>query len=890
MIQVLLVAVFLVTSATSTRLSQDVVPSKQLLHFKFDFKKWRYAGRTEIQIEVKKKRDNIWLYADTEHFKISGISLENRGGQAQKIAKATTDKKKKILYLKLQKPIKPGQYKLKIRLSGKVREALQGMIKTGYVDRHGHKHYQVTTHFEPDKAREAFPCFDEPAFRVRIKLIVEHPASHRTNSAGRVKSRKSIGSGRVRTEFEETDSISVYLLAINIHDMGSVSVKSTRGVPVTVLTPDYSRKEALRTARLAARALEWYEKYLGINYPFKKLDLIGIFDFNAGGMENIAMIHLMYDCVYSADYAVTPKTQLFCHSVIVHEVSHMWFGNMVSLKWWDDLWLKEGFARFITQYASDHMGLTDRPPGAYELGLAKRGYAAGTRDDKFKFTKPVRQTLKDSYAAAAMFNNLSYAKGSWILRAVQKLIGEKNFQKGLQKYFKTYQMKSANFNDFTGCFDKITDKVSVREFMENWLNEPGFPMVKINKDNSRTISMTQGRYTPDGNYHTNQVWIIPINFQSNAEAPTKYTLWDTKKAYHSYSRPFKWYVHDTLSTEFAFFKYDENNMRLIAQELRKNPKVLSDMQRTIYTYNLLENYRNNRIKAATFLETSRYLPKEWQGHILERWLVNLLHFRHQLYLPENKHLFWKYFKHVLIHRVRVAMRNEIEDTKCWNIKKYYKWMFYFGVRWRVPSARARAKRIIRKFFAGKHVNIVYLSFVLRIYYRVRHSFAKIYRLLSWYPRSIKEYSVILAYVCKTHNARQQLFILNFSKKSQMMPRSLKKRTICYVSNRNADLTWRWFKKNYGYYFTMYGQSQFSMNSLLDCVTGNLKTPSQYRDVKRFFTKNSAGTGSAGLKRGMDSIRENMAARRSRKSQSRREDYDEIFAKFIRSLKDGELEH
>merc|ERR1712013_239065 len=106
MIQVLLVAVFLVFSATSTRLSQDVVPSKQLLHFKFDFEKWRYAGRTEIQIEVKKKRDNIWLYADTEHFKINGISLEDHGGQTQKIAKATTDKKKKILYIKLQKPIK----------------------------------------------------------------------------------------------------------------------------------------------------------------------------------------------------------------------------------------------------------------------------------------------------------------------------------------------------------------------------------------------------------------------------------------------------------------------------------------------------------------------------------------------------------------------------------------------------------------------------------------------------------------------------------------------------------------------------------------------------------------------------------------------------------------
>lgn len=167
------------------------------------------------------------------------------------------------------------------------------MIRTGYVDAHGRKHKQVTTHFEPDKAREAFPCFDEPSFRVKIKLLTEHSAHYRTNSAAPVQSRTNIGNGMVRTEFEETPPISVYLFAINVHDMVGVGVKTRRGIPVTVLTPEYATKAALRTAKLAARSLDWYEGYLGVNYPFKKMDLIGIFDFNAGGMENVAMIHLM---------------------------------------------------------------------------------------------------------------------------------------------------------------------------------------------------------------------------------------------------------------------------------------------------------------------------------------------------------------------------------------------------------------------------------------------------------------------------------------------------------------------------------------------------------------------------------------------------------------------
>ena len=266
----------------------------------------------------------------------------------------------------------------------------------------------------------------------------------------------------------------------------------------------------------------------------------------------------------------------------------------------------------------------------------------------------------------------------------------------------------------------------------------------------------------------------------------------------------------------------------------------------------------------------------------------MLHFKHKLYMAENRYLYERYFKHLLIGHITRAMKKEIEQTTSWNIKKFYKWMFYFGVRWRVPSAKARSRRVIRQFLSGKHVHIVYLSFVLRFYRRIRRSWKKIFRLLSWYPRSIKEYEIILRYVCKTHNPRQQLYILNYSKRSQIMPRALKKRTVCYVAARNAELTWKFFKRNYNYYFEMYGESQFSFDSLLMCVTSNLETRQQYEDVNRFFEKNSSGTGTAGLKRGKNQIKKNMAYTGDRRSHRRRADYDEIFTKFIKGLKKGEL--
>ena len=288
------------------------------------------------------------------------------------------------------------------------------------------------------------------------------------------------------------------------------------------------------------------------------------------------------------------------------------------------------------------------------------------------------------------------------------------------------------------------------------------------------------------------------------------------------------------------------------------------------------------------MDTSRYVPHETQGNIIERWVISLLHFKNKLYKAENRFLFERYFKHVLIDHVRLAMKRELEDTTSWNLKKFYKWMFYFGVRWGDRTAKARSRRVIRQFLKGDHVNIVYLAFCLRFYRRVKKSWGKIFKLLTWYPRSIKEYEIILAYVCQTRNPKQQLYILNYSKRSQIMPRALKKRTICYVASRNPGLTWKWFKKNYNYYFEMYGESQFSFDSLLMCVTSGLETRQQYEDVTRFFTKNSSGTGKAGLKRGMARITKNMAATRDDGSQSRRADYDEIFAKFIKGLNDGEI--
>eukprot|EP00116_Pleurobrachia_bachei_P002555 sb/3462817/ len=651
-----------------------------------------------------------------------------------------------------------------------------------------------------------------------------------------------------------------YLVSCNAQQAegGEVSVKSTRGVPITVLTPPQYKTQAKITAETVAHAVDFFEVYLDSPYPFEKLDVMGIYDFNAGGMENIGMIHTLYDCAYADLNSITAGVFLYCMEVLVHEVSHMWFGNLVSLKWWDDLWLKEGFARYITLYAVDKMRNQLKVPVDVNLmRLAKRGYIGAFGEDKEKFTKPVRRKLENSFDAAAMFNSLSYSKGGWILRAAMKLMGENAFQKGLQTYFKRFAWKSANFNDFTACFNNVNGDVSMRQFMENWLNEPGLPQVTTK---------------------------LPDTLQHRSPQ-----LWKSKKGVHTFAKTPSWFHLDPEYAGFVLHNYPEETMMAIAKQFREDHTKWETSQRYLYFENLIERMNTNDVSSTVFLETSRYLSSETNSQVVLAWARQLLGFKNSLFMAENMYLFDKYMHKLLKPHIENTMKREIEETKDWNLALFYQTMFYFGVKWRHEAALVRGRENVKRFLRGKHVNVIYLSFGLRHHKAlVKNSWMKLLKILNSYPRSHIEFALIIGHLCKTRNVKQQRYILNYSLKCNKMPRSHKKKVLCRVSARNPQLGWSFFKKHYPTYFALFGEAQFTFDDLVECVTGNLSTQSEYNDVRDFFKKHPVGSGAAGLKRGLHSISLNVSNRSGNGSTHRAVDYDEVFTQFLDTLGDKEL--
>ena len=225
----------------------------------------------------------------------------------------------------------------------------------------------------------------------------------------------------------------------------------------------------------------------------------------------------------------------------------------------------------------------------------------------------------------------------------------------------------------------------------------------------------------------------------------------------------------------------------------------------------------------------------------------------------------------------------------WNERAYYQYLFYFGIKWRHPATVARSKRLLRRFFRGQRVSVIYLSFALSYFRRGDSRWLKTLHLLESYPESVQEYTLILRSLCKTDKPRRQLYILQYSRNCQKMPRHVKRKALCYVAERNPGLAWHFFKQHYPYYFSLYGESQFTFLRLLECVTENLSTRDQLHDVEQFFSEHSAGTGRQGLNRGLEKIRDNMKHGSRGQTVNRKEDTDEIFQNFIKNIDDKELQ-
>ncbi len=475
-----------------------VFPVNYVLEFEPIFKNFTFIGKEIITVECKESVNTIIMHC--AEIKIKSCRVVNNN-VIQK-AVTTTDANKEELVIAIKNKIK-GRTFIEIEFTGDLNDRLLGFYRSQY-KQNGKTKYLATTQFEAADARRAFPCWDEPEAKAtfEISIIAENKFTAISNMP--IMSKKRL-KNKTLYKFAKTPIMSTYLIYLGVGEFEYLTGKIGK-VQVRVITTKGNKPKGKYSLELGKKLLSSYEKYFGIKYPLPKLDLIAIPDFAAGAMENWGAITFRETILLYDPKTSSTRTKQYIAEVISHEIAHQWFGNLVTMKWWNDLWLNESFATFMATKFVDKF----YPEWDLWNQFVDDAMNNAMALDSLKNTHPIDVKVNSTSEIREIFDAISYDKGGCVLRMLEHYVGESNFQKGLKKYLASFKYKNAEGKDLWDAIGKIS-KMPVRSMVQTWLKQPGFPVVEIEKLDS-TLHLKQRRYFLESDKKsTKGLWSIPLS-------------------------------------------------------------------------------------------------------------------------------------------------------------------------------------------------------------------------------------------------------------------------------------------------------------------------------------------------------------------------------------------
>ena len=411
--------------------------------------------------------------------------------------------------LRLSRPeLSSGRHTVSIDFSGTITDSMHGLYPC-YFTHDGVKKQLFATQFESHHAREVFPCVDEPAAKATydLMLIAKPGLTALSNMPVKWTEEKN---GLTTTCFEQTPRMSSYLLAFVVGELHKKTARTKSGVEVNIwATPAQSEDTLDFALDIATRSIDFYDEYFGVPYPLPKSDHVALPDFSSGAMENWGLITYRESCLL-ADPKLTPESsKRFIATVIAHELSHQWFGNLVTMQWWNDLWLNESFANMMEYVAIDAL----HPEWRMWEDFATSEVTAALRRDSLDGVQSVQADVNHPDEISTLFDPaIVYAKGGRLLVMVRQLIGEETFRTGLKSYFEKFAYQNTVGDDLWRELETASGQPIV-ELMNAWISQPGLPIVQVEQDNSAeqpAATLRQQRFFIGNHQSSDALWPIPL--------------------------------------------------------------------------------------------------------------------------------------------------------------------------------------------------------------------------------------------------------------------------------------------------------------------------------------------------------------------------------------------
>jgi puromycin-sensitive aminopeptidase len=485
-----------VTLGKNFRLPLDARPTRYVGEVRVDLTADRFEGVLAIDVKLEQPRSELYLHA--VGLELTSARAELVGGA--RAALTTTDAESETVTLTFAEPLPAGTATLRLAYRGAFSPGLRGLYRAGSI---------AVTQFEAADARRLFPCFDEPAFKATWELALAGvPKDAVALSNGVALREEPDGRGTRRVTFKPTPPLSSYLVAAIVGELVASAPSTVRDVPIRTWTVPSKAHLTAFAQRAAAAVLPKLEDYFGLPYPFGKLDQIGVPDFEAGAMENAGAITFR-EVALLLDEATAPLgVQKRVAEVITHELAHQWFGNLVTMVWWDDLWLNEAFATWMAYKIVDAW----RPE--WHIWMDFEGGKGGAMLlDSLLSAHPIRADVNNAEEAGESFDAITYEKGGAVLRMIEGFLGEDRFRDGIRLYMRTHREGNATADDLWGALATSSGQPIV-EVANGWIRQVGYPVIMLGLDaTAGKVTLGQRRFFADPEAREAGAptrWLVPV--------------------------------------------------------------------------------------------------------------------------------------------------------------------------------------------------------------------------------------------------------------------------------------------------------------------------------------------------------------------------------------------
>jgi puromycin-sensitive aminopeptidase len=491
------------------RLPRGAVPTRYDVELAPDLSAAVFEGRVEIAVDIVEPVDELVLNA----IELDIAEVRVDGSDVQWHLEPATER----LVISPVGGLQPGTVNVVVSFTGILNDKLRGFYRSTFRDESGAEQVIATTQMQATDCRRAFPCWDEPDFKAvfGITLVID-PALLAVSNGPEVERTERPG-GKLAVRFADTMVMSTYLVAFVVGPLEATAPVDVDGIPLRVVHVPGKGDLAGFGLDVGAFCLRWFQQYYGIPYPSDKVDLLALPDFAAGAMENLGCITFRENALLVDPATATMDEQMRVADVVAHELAHMWFGDLVTMRWWNGIWLNEAFATFMELIACDAY----RPDwGRWTLFGLERSAAFET--DSLESTRPVEFPVRSPQDCEGMFDVLTYQKGGALLRMLEQYLGAERFREGVSHYLRRHAYGNTETNDLWDAIEETSGE-PVRRMMDSWIWQPGYPLVSASVDGSELV-LRQQRFAYDASTldadAAPTTWLVPVHVRAGSEALT----------------------------------------------------------------------------------------------------------------------------------------------------------------------------------------------------------------------------------------------------------------------------------------------------------------------------------------------------------------------------------